>query len=254
MAELRAYDGVPVDELATRTGAARVHAFDVVESTMDVAHSLARDGAPHGTVVLADAQVAGRGRERREWQSPAGGVWMTVVLRGVEQSSLGVLPLRVGVASAAALDALAPRRIGLKWPNDLYLDDGKLGGSLVEARWRGDQLDWVAVGIGINLEPPPVPGSAGLGESIRRAAVVERVIPAVLRAAARSGALTDAELSDFEARDIARGRTVTSPVAGVVLGIDSAGALRIDTASGVETIRSGSVVFSSVSASLSANG
>lgn len=248
MADLPSYDDVPLSELAARTGSPRIVAFDSVGSTMDAAHELARGGAEHGTVVLAREQTAGRGRERREWRSTPGGVWLTLVARDVDSRNIGVLPLRIGVAAAAALEALAPEPIGLKWPNDLFLGDGKLGGVLVEARWRGERLDWAAVGIGINLAAPEGVGAAGLGESVPRAAVVERVVPAVLTACSRAGVLTAAELSAFAVRDIARGREITEPIAGIVAGIDESGALLVESAGTVHHIRSGSMIFRSSAA------
>lgn len=245
MAELTTYDDVPLSGLAARTGSPRIVAFDSVGSTMDVAHQLARGGAEHGTVVLAGEQTAGRGRERREWRSAPGGVWLTLVARDVDSRNIGVLPLRIGIAAAEALDALTSETIGLKWPNDLFLGDGKLGGVLVEARWRGEQLDWAAVGTGINLAAPEGVGAAGLGESVPRAAVVERVIPAILAACSRAGVLAASELSAFAVRDIARGREIAEPVAGVVAGIDESGALLVESSGTVQHIRSGSLIFRS---------
>lgn len=243
MAERHDYDGVALGELAARTGAARVFAFESLESTMDVAHALARAGAEHGTIVLADVQTSGRGRERREWESPAGGVWLTVILRSTERDSLRVLPLRLGLAVANALDPVSRERIGLKWPNDLWLSSGKLGGILVEARWRGSQLDWTAAGMGINVTETPLQQAAALGGPVRRAEVAERVIPAVLAAASQRGDLTEAELAEFTSRDIAKGRELTAPVHGTVIGIDPSGSLLVDTESGRDAVRSGSLVF-----------
>jgi BirA family transcriptional regulator, biotin operon repressor / biotin---[acetyl-CoA-carboxylase] ligase len=257
VAELREYDGVAVTTLAQRTGAARIHAYDEVESTMDIAHALARSGAVHGSVVLAETQRAGRGRERREWQSPAGGVWLTVLLRTVRPDTLGVLPLRIGMAAADALDALdalAGERIGLKWPNDLIAPDGKLGGVLSEARWRGDRLDWVAVGVGINVGESQAAGAAGLGGTVRRSQVVARVVPALLRVAERRGELTRAELAAFASRDVALGRMISAPVPGVVTGINSAGSLLVGANGVVTEVRSGSIVFEGRTQLAAANG
>ena len=253
MAELVSYDGVPLTELAARTGSARMVAFDSVGSTMDVAHELAQDGAKHGTVVLAGEQTAGRGRERREWRSGARGVWLTLVARDVDSRNLGVLPLRIGITAAEALEAFGRDPIGLKWPNDLFLGAGKLGGVLVEARWRGEQLDWAAVGIGINRTAPEGVGAAGLGEGVSRAEIVERLVPAILAACSRTGVLNAVELSTFASRDVARGRDISAPVAGVVAGIDESGALLVESGEAITRVRSGSLVFRGLPQSLSAN-
>ena len=123
---------------------------------MDVAHALAEQGAPAGTLVLADEQTAGRGRQGRRWHSPAGaGIWLGVILRPAVAAPGGVLPIRAGLALEAALretaPGLAPR---LKWPNDLLLGGAKAAGILCEARWQGDRLGWVVVGIGVNVQGP----------------------------------------------------------------------------------------------------
>jgi BirA family transcriptional regulator, biotin operon repressor / biotin---[acetyl-CoA-carboxylase] ligase len=247
------YDDVPVPELAGRTGAPAVHAFQSVDSTMDVAHSLAREGAGHGTAVVADAQRAGRGRERHEWRSPPGGVWFSVVLRDLEPRQLSILPLRVGIALATALEPFAGTRIGLKWPNDLFLEGRKLAGTLAEARWRGNALDWVVLGVGINLVAPAAVDAAGLGATVSRLAVLEHALPAVLSAARSRGELTSAELTTFTARDIARGRMIAEPVHGIVAGIDRSGALLVEIGGVLTPVRSGSLVFAVQPPSLSAN-
>lgn len=248
MAELSIYDGVRLPCLAARIGAPRIVAFDSVGSTMDAAHEVARGGAAHGTVVLAEEQTAGRGRERREWQSARGGVWLTLVAREVDSRNLGVLPLRIGIAAAEALERFQSGAIGLKWPNDLFLGGGKLGGVLVEARWRGEQLDWAAVGVGINLVAPEGVGGAGLGATVRRAAVAEALTRALLAAASLAGELTKGEMEAFASRDIARGREISAPLAGTVAGIDESGALLVESAGTIERIRSGSLVFRSSAA------
>jgi BirA family transcriptional regulator, biotin operon repressor / biotin---[acetyl-CoA-carboxylase] ligase len=242
---LEAYDTVGVVELARRTGAPGVHAYESVGSTMDVAHDLARSGAKHGSVVVAEAQRAGRGRERREWRSPAGGVWFSVVLRDMQSRQLSILPLRVGIALAAALEPLAGERIGVKWPNDLILRDRKLAGILAEARWRGDTLDWVVLGVGINRTASEGVGAAGLGEKTSRAEVLARAVSAVLATARDTGELSAAELDAFAARDIARGRVVSEPKEGAAAGIDASGALLVETPGGMAAVHSGSLVFRS---------
>src|SRR5688572_8245425 len=119
---------------------------------MDVANALAGEGAPAGTLILADAQLAGRGRSGRRWESNSGdGIWMTLIERLNDVSAIDVLSLRIGLRAARALDRFAGVRVGLKWPNDMYLPAGKLGGILVESRWRGPRPEWTAIGIGINV-------------------------------------------------------------------------------------------------------
>jgi len=223
--------------------------YDEVGSTLDVAHTLAADGAAAGTVVVANAQTAGRGQRGRAWQSEHGaGVWLTLIERPSDASALDVLSLRVGLALAPALDPFAASPVRLKWPNDLYVDGRKLGGILIEARWREGEPDWVAIGAGINLRPPASEARAiGLAPGSTRHDVLDAVVPGLREAAAQRGPLTRAELAAFAARDLAAGRRCLEPVVGTVLGIDASGGLRVDVGSSdapdVTVVRAGSLIL-----------
>jgi BirA family biotin operon repressor/biotin-[acetyl-CoA-carboxylase] ligase len=242
------YDGASESELALRWDVPRVRLFDVVGSTLDVAHTEADAGADAGTVILAEAQSAGRGRLGRSWRSePGAGIWLTLLERTTDITAPEVLALRVGIAAARALDKVAGRQVSLKWPNDLYLGEGKLAGVLIEARWREGLPEWVAVGIGINVRPPASEArAAGLPEGVRRLEVLDALIPGIRFAARRTGWLTRMELAEFEARDMARGRRCVSPEIGVVAGMDETGALLVDAdppRAGRVVIRAGSLVL-----------
>jgi BirA family transcriptional regulator, biotin operon repressor / biotin---[acetyl-CoA-carboxylase] ligase len=238
------YDGLGEAELAERLGAPKAVVFDEVSSTLDVAHELAAAGAPAGTIVLADAQSAGRGRLGRSWRSERGaGIWLTVIDRPRDAQDLDVLPLRIGIALAPALDAFAEAAVSLKWPNDLYVGRGKLAGVLTEARWRGDRLEWIAIGVGINVRAPAEEPAAGLSGGTLRLSVLEAVVPAIRDAARCRGSLTARELAVFAARDQAVGKECVQPVEGRVCGIDASGALLVGVASGTVAVRSGSLVL-----------
>jgi BirA family biotin operon repressor/biotin-[acetyl-CoA-carboxylase] ligase len=238
------YDGVTDNELASDLSLPRVVLFKEVDSTMDVANQLAADGAPAGTLVLADAQLAGRGRAGRRWESkPGSGIWLTLVERVNDPSALDVLSLRIGLRAARALDRFATDRIGLKWPNDLYLGAGKVGGILVESRWRGPRPEWTAVGIGINVHSVSFPGGAALGAAVSRLEVLAELIPAVRAAASARGHLSEKELTEFSSRDVAVGRRCTEPIPGRVSGVVADGALLIATKDGQKRATSGSLLF-----------
>lgn len=129
---------------------------EVIGSTQDEARRLAAEGAPHGLLVWAGEQTAGRGRQAREWQSAAGaGLWFSVVVRpGLAAERVAPLPLAVGAAVGAALHGMAPGRIALKWPNDVLLDGAKVAGILVEGHAAGGLMDHAVIGVGINLSRP----------------------------------------------------------------------------------------------------
>lgn len=238
------FDGCSAAQLAQRLALPRVELFDGVGSTLDVAHAIAPE-APAGTLVLADHQTAGRGRHGRRWDSAPGvGIWLTLLERPTDARALDVLSLRCGLESAAALDDLAGHDVRLKWPNDLYLRGRKLGGILIESRWRGASPDWVAIGFGLNVVAPPLETATGLATGTGRLDALARVVPALRAAARRTGHLSEQELMAWRRRDLALGQAVSAPAVGVAAGIAAAGELLIQLPSGiVSPHRSGSLTF-----------
>lgn len=134
--------------LSTRFGTPHRH-FARVGSTNTVARELAAAGAPHGTVVTADEQTVGRGRQGRSWTAPPGAALLySAVLRPLEPRH-SVLPLAVPLAVCETAERLRPGiNCKVKWPNDIHFDGRKLAGILIEAR---PQDGWAVLGIGLNL-------------------------------------------------------------------------------------------------------
>ncbi|MBC8088444.1 MAG: biotin--[acetyl-CoA-carboxylase] ligase [Phycisphaerae bacterium] len=237
--------------LETLPGSAELQVHEVVHlatvaSTMDEAHLLAQQGASAGTLIIADEQTAGRGRGGNAWESIAGtGIWCTLIERPADPAAVDVLSIRLGLAIARALDGLAAAPIRLKWPNDVFVGGGKLAGILVEARWREGGIDWVAIGIGLNLQTPKFnAGAAALRPGITRSDGLRLMIPAIREAARMRGILSLQEQTDWLERDLSLDRTITSPIAGVVRGIEPNGALRVEDELGVmHELRTGSLVF-----------
>lgn len=159
--------------------------FDALASTQDAADEALRGGASEGTVVLAEAQSAGRGRWGKAWQSPPGqSLLLTVILKAdAGVSAPGSLPLLLGLATAQGLAGLGAAGLGLKWPNDLWWRRRKLGGLLVEARHG----HWLA-GLGLNVRQTPEDFPPELREeaaSLRQCGVVadrEALLAALLSA------------------------------------------------------------------------
>jgi len=239
------YWGLSQAEIVALTGASRALLFEEVSSTMDVAHQAAAKGAPSGTVVLAERQLSGRGRGGREWVSgPRAGIWLTLVERPWEGVPVELMSLRAGLALAPALDRFATAPVALKWPNDLLVQGRKLGGILLEARWRDAKVEWVALGVGINLMPPSeLDDSAGLREGVTAPEVLAAIVPALQRAATRRGPLSAAELHAFAQRDFAAGKSCSEPTAGIVRGINERGELLVESRGEVTAHRSGSLVL-----------
>jgi biotin-[acetyl-CoA-carboxylase] ligase BirA-like protein len=239
------FDGLTAGELCELLDLPRVELSESAASTLDIAHKLGNDGAESGTLVIVDRQTAGRGRGGNVWHSPAGsGLWLTTLERPADIAALEVVSLRVGLRLARALDRFAPEPVRLKWPNDLYIDERKLGGILIEARWRERRLEWVAIGVGINvLVPGDMPAAASLDSGTQRVEVLAELIPAIREAAGASGLLKEIEMIEWNARDLARGRRCTAPARGTVAGITPAGELRVALADSVARFRSGSLVL-----------
>jgi BirA family biotin operon repressor/biotin-[acetyl-CoA-carboxylase] ligase len=132
----------------------------------------------------------------------------------------------------------------VKWPNDLYVEGKKLGGILIEARWREQNLEWIALGIGVNVfVPDDLPVAASLESGTQRVEVLTELIPAIRGAAAATGCLREIELVEWNARDLARGRHCSEPARGVVEGISSSGELLVALADSVARFRTGSLVL-----------
>ena len=211
----------------TGLGTPRLH-LRATSSTNDRARALAAAGAPHGTLVTAASQTAGRGRQGRTWSAPPGrALLMSLVLRSPDR----MLPLAAAVAVAEA----AGPEAAIKWPNDVLLGGRKLAGILAEAR---PQDGWAVLGIGLNVAVR----AEDLPEELRATAAtlgleprdVEAVLARVLAALERSLALDRAALLDaWRARDALRGREVAwADGSGVAAGIDGEGRLVVELAGG----------------------
>ena len=136
----------------------KIHYFEAVDSTMDIARDLARNQCPNFTVVIAGQQKKGRGRLKRTWLSSEGGLYFTVVIR---PEMPPVLSSRVIFAAsmtlAQALRNLFKVNASVKWPNDILVDGKKLAGILSEMDAEIDRINFINIGIGINVNNDPMP-------------------------------------------------------------------------------------------------
>ncbi|OLD42658.1 MAG: biotin--[acetyl-CoA-carboxylase] ligase [Gemmatimonadetes bacterium 13_1_40CM_2_70_7] len=241
-------DGVPATALARRWGVPQCGLFRLVASTLDGIHELAAQHAPPGTVIIAEEQTAGRGQIGRTWHSPPGGVWLGMLLQPAH-GELGVMSIRAGLVLADVVDELAGRPVAqLKWPNDVVVMDRKLAGILCEGRWQGDALQWLGLGIGVNVSNP-IPAEVAdraialqeILPAVRRLDLLDRLVPALLRLTAHAARLTESECVAFGMRDWLRGRQLKAPLFGRAAGIRPDGTLLVDTGSGTTYAREGHV-------------
>jgi BirA family transcriptional regulator, biotin operon repressor / biotin---[acetyl-CoA-carboxylase] ligase len=217
-------------------GAPRLH-LRQVDSTNVRARELAARGAPHGTLVTAAEQIAGRGRQGRTWTAPAGRALLcSIVLRDPPR----LLPLAAGVAVADVAGSEAK----VKWPNDIHLDGRKVAGILVEGR---PQERWAVLGIGLNVAlrpedfPPELRESAGtLG---LEPDAIEPVLTRLLEALHRwLGEPAETVLDGVRARDALCGREISwADGNGRADGIDADGRLVVVTAEGRVALDAGEV-------------
>ncbi len=248
-------DDIPANLLARRWGVPQCGVFRTLSSSLDAIHDVAAQGAPAGTVVVVEEQTAGRGRDGRTWRSPAGGVWLGMLLRP-PIPVLGAVSLRVGLVLADVVDDLIGRgggasRTRLKWPNDVLIDDRKVAGILCEGRWQGEALQWLGLGVGVNVanEIPAELADRAIAlrellPDVRRIDVLDRLVPPLIRLTAHSAQLTEFECTAFARRDWLRGRQLRAPLSGRAAGVRPDGALLVDTGAGTTMVREGHVELS----------
>ncbi|QDQ02118.1 biotin--[acetyl-CoA-carboxylase] ligase [Lysinibacillus fusiformis] len=176
--------------LNTKRFGREIHHFDVVDSTQTIAHKLAQEGAPNGTVIIAEDQTAGRGRMTRMWESTHGtGIWMTIIVRpDVSPQQASSFTLVVAVAVTMAIKTLYKNvEPAIKWPNDLLINGKKCTGILTEMQAEADLVQALLVGIGINANQVETDFSPDIsdkatslrleaGEEINRAALVATIL------------------------------------------------------------------------------
>lgn len=244
--------------------------FPVATSTNDLAGRLAERGSPDGTVVIADAQTAGRGRGGHTWFSPAAtGLYVSVIVRGTSGAADDWprwLTLATGVALAEGLHAASGLPVSIKWPNDLVVAPAgavrgsrKLGGILAEARADAGLLTHVVVGFGVNVGrsafPPEISARATsledeLGREVDRGAVLTALLRRFATWLGRLRAGRTAEVvSRWRALAVgASGSTVEwqgdgGTRRGVTAGVDPQGALLVRAGGVTEHIVAGEVTW-----------
>lgn len=235
------------------------HHFLTLTSTNDRGKALALAGAPEGTLIVAEEQTAARGRLGRTWCAPAGGLWFSLLLRPtISPEELPALSPAVAAMVARALLGLG-ERLAIKWPNDLLREGRKVAGILVEAASEPERVQWVVVGLGLNVaswEPPPElvgrvaalaePGEAPPERRVLLGAIMAEINVGYPRFLAEGFRPFRADWLAFSAT-VGRSVTVSGAggwrVTGMAADIDEEGRLLVDTGAGSQTIAAGEVTL-----------
>ncbi|MDI6815676.1 MAG: biotin--[acetyl-CoA-carboxylase] ligase [Actinomycetota bacterium] len=245
--------------IRTETIGHRIVHREEVDSTNDLAKELAQEGAPEGTVVIAEEQKAGRGRLERSWASPRGGIWLSVILRPALaplEATRFTLLAAVAVAKAIETLGITPE---IKWPNDVLIGGRKVCGILLELSAQADRIEHLVIGFGINanITQRDIPVEAReratsladvLGRDIARAAFVATLFSVLEQEYRR---LLDGDWEGILSDWIHRCNMVNKHIVldtlhgveeGVFAGVDDFGAIRLRQADGeVQTFAAGDV-------------
>ena len=254
-------EAVPYPKPSHEASAKQIHHYYKIASTNSEAMRCAAEGAPEGSVFLAEEQLAGRGRGAHSWHSArSAGIYCSVILRpAMPPSDALIFSLAVGLAIRAAVMEIAPQlRVDLKWPNDMLLGGKKFCGILTEMNAEAARVRHLVVGVGINVNQAKFPAELReIATSLKIETGTEwsrvELCTALLKSLDREyrsfvedAGAREAILRRFEeSSSSVRGRKVSieenGGLAGVTEGLDERGFLRVRTAEGLRTVVSGTV-------------
>ena len=228
----------------------RLREFDSLPSTSDHCTESALRHEPAGLAVLARQQTAARGSRGRAWQTLPGNLALSVLLRPEGLPGLaGHYALLAAVVLAEALEACGAPRVRVKWPNDILLDGGKLGGVLIDSSVAGGALQWLVIGFGANLAAAPdLPGAACLPRPASSRAVAGALLDRMSHWLALCG---PEDFAPVHQAWLERGPPLDAPlrvsgpggtIHGAFAGLSSAGALLLRSGGGIRAFATGEVL------------
>lgn len=221
--------------------------FSEIDSTNTRAKQLAEEGHPSGTLVVAEQQIAGRGRRGRSWESPCGsGIFMTLMIKpDINPNNASMLTLVAALAVAAAIRKCTGRPAGIKWPNDIVMNGKKVCGILTEMSAQVDYVNHVVVGIGINVHNESFPEELThmatslyleTGERMNRVSLIEEVweqferyYDTFMETEDLSGLVKEYEAHLVNMHQIVKVLDPKEPFEGKARGITARGELMVDT-------------------------
>ncbi len=144
------------DGLQTETIGRKIYYFDKINSTQNFALDLASKPHENGSLVIAERQTRGRGRQNRRWVSPSGGIWLSILLKpNFEISQASLFPMVTSLSLSLAIEKMLSLEPKLRWPNDVTLDGKKVAGILVDGSIESNKIDYLVIGVGINFKVSP---------------------------------------------------------------------------------------------------
>ncbi|NIM05208.1 MAG: biotin--[acetyl-CoA-carboxylase] ligase [Armatimonadetes bacterium] len=237
----------------------QVEWYEELPSTMETTAARGREGAPEGLLVVAERQTAGRGRLGRHWESPEGGIWLSLLLKPEPAfQSFGLIGICFAIAAAESASHVADLQVGVKWPNDIMVGDRKLGGLLAESHVEGDKVRFIVIGLGMNVNIPAEGFPAPLRDSAT-SLLIEKGTPFSCKALIsdfleRSEPLyrqllagnKDKMFEEWNRLDTGPGKRIKAVrngevIDGQVSGIDPEGALLVECPDGLKAVSSGEV-------------
>ncbi len=245
--------------LHTEWAGQELFCFDEIDSTNTKAKELAEQGYPSGTLIVADRQIAGRGRRGRSWDSPAGiGIFMTLLLKpDINPNNASMLTLVTALATAQAISDVTGAEAKIKWPNDIVINGKKVCGILTEMSAQFDYINHIVIGIGINVHNESFPeeiretASSLLlesGKRIHRADLIARFLERFEAGYAIFLQTEDLEglMKDYNALLVNIQKQVRildpkEPFEGKAIGITKRGELIVDTWESRKLVSSGEV-------------
>jgi BirA family biotin operon repressor/biotin-[acetyl-CoA-carboxylase] ligase len=230
--------------LQTRFIGRKIVHKETVDSTQKVAHRLSQEGCEEGTVVIAEEQVAGRGRMEREWYSPkSSGIWMSIILKPkLPPYQAPQFTLLTAVAIVEAIQEVTGLQPKIKWPNDILINGKKMTGILTELQANSDQIYAIIIGIGMNVNQLQFPDhlkeiatsiAIEKGEKVFRPQLIQRILEKLEHyydLYLKEGFAPIKSLWEQYAISIGKhikARTITGTISGKALGITDEGVLQI---------------------------
>lgn len=251
------------DGLQTDIIGRKIYYFDTVDSTQNFALGLLRKPHENGALIIARRQTMGRGRLNRKWVSPAGGIWLSILLRpNFEPSYASLFPMITSIALASAIEKTLGIKTELKWPNDITVNGRKVAGILIDTSIESNKIDYIAVGVGINFRINPAQisklinnrnyGIATLVQKGQKDSPVKLIQQFLFELEQLYNGISPSSINDIKKEWVSKSSTIgknitatttTGILRGRAVGIDETGALLLSSKGKTQRLLAGDIVY-----------